>query len=317
MKLRLLSMTFVLGCTATVSTPPPAQPVQPAPVVAPATVVVAPNPEKHPSYLRALADLRAARSYLARPAGAQVKWDENRAMNELSAAINEIHQAAVDDGKPAEERLPADAPAGWGDRLHKARELTEAARRDVNQEEDNAWANGLKNRAIGHIDLAVRAIDDGIADSSHMPPPVVVTTAPPPPVVVTTAPPPAVGAHPAYLHALTDLRMARALVEKPARPDVKWDEMNAVREIEGAINEIHQAAIDDGKPVADHPPVDMAMKQHDRLVQAVVLLEKSAQDIQQKEDNAFAKGLRKRAMDHIAAAIHDIRQAIEDRNKHK
>jgi hypothetical protein len=50
-------------------------------------------PSKHPAYLHALTDLRAARSFLARPANAVVKWDENRAIRELDAAISEIKHA--------------------------------------------------------------------------------------------------------------------------------------------------------------------------------------------------------------------------------
>jgi hypothetical protein len=268
--------------------------------------VVAPSPEKHPAYVHALADLRNARAYLAKPAGAQVKWDENRAIRELDAAINEIHKASIQDGASGAENAAVDVGMVWGDRLHKARELSEAARRDVNQEEDNAWASGLKNRALGHIDLAVRAIDDGIADASH---------GPPPPPVVVVEPPPAAGAHPAYLHALSDLRMARALLEKPARPEVKWDEMNGVREIDAAIKEIRDAAIDDNKPVNEHPPIDAKWGHKDRLREASRLLQQASRDIQEKEDNAFAKGLRKRAVDHIANAIHAVAEGIEDRRE--
>ena len=32
------------------------------------------------------------------------------------------------------------------------------------------------------------------------------------------------GKHPHYLHALSDLRMARFMLAKPAKPDIKWDE---------------------------------------------------------------------------------------------
>jgi hypothetical protein len=52
--------------------------------------------------------------------------------------------------------------------------------------------------------------------------------------------------HPAYLHALSDLRTARWLIEHVpgnwARTNV---EVDAVRWIDNAINEIKRAAIDD------------------------------------------------------------------------
>lgn len=265
-----------------------------------------PAPEKHPAYLHALTDLRHARAYLAKPANAQVKWDENRAIRELDAAIAEIKQASIDDRKPLEDHPPVDAGMVWGDRLHKARELAEQARHDVNEEEDNAWANGLKNRSLGHIDNAVRAIDDGIADAKEVRP------AGPPPVEK-----PMPEAHPAYLHALTDLRHARALLEKPARPDIKWDEQNGIREIDAALKEIRDASIDDGKNLNEHPPIDAKWNHRDRLREAMNLLGKSAKDIEEREDDKFARGLRNRAVGHIRNAEHAVKEAIEERKEDK
>ena len=121
------------------------------------------------------------------------------------------------------------------------------------------------------------------------------------------------GRHPAYLHALTDLRAARAMMERPAKPDVKWDENKAIREIDAAIKEIKDASIDDGKPLEDHPPIDTKINHRDRLKAAMELLVKSAKDIEEKEDNAWAKGLRNRAVNHIRAAEKAVREAVEDR----
>src|SRR5437763_1743950 len=73
---------------------PPASPAPPTAVMAPA-----PPPSQHPAYLHALTDLRHARAFLARPAGAMVKWDEKRAIHEIDEAIREIKSAAIDDGK--------------------------------------------------------------------------------------------------------------------------------------------------------------------------------------------------------------------------
>ena len=443
-RLWIASLLFA-GCTATVTSAPPPQGPQPPPPPpanpGPAVVVATPAPQNHPAYLHALTDLRHARAYLARPAGAVVKWDENRAIREIDAAIAEIKHASIDDNKPLEDHPPVDAGMVWGDRLHRALELVETARRDVNQEEDNAYANGLKNRAMGHIDNAARDINDGIRDAGAV---VAVHEAPPPPPpppskhpaylhaltdlraargflerpagitvkwdekraireiddaigeikkaaiddgkpledhpaidrptwggrlarsleLVQQArkdageeedkgeirglrgraekhmanaekfiregmedakrikeepppppPPPAMGAHPAYLHALSDLRLARALLEKPAHADVKWDEQNGIREIDAAIGEIKGAAIDDGKPLSDHPPIDMKWNHHDRLKNAMEMLHNSAKDIEEKEDNAWAKGLRGRALGHIRNAEHAVKEAIEDRKE--
>src|ERR1039458_8913850 len=57
--------------------------------------------------------------------------------------------------------------------------------------------------------------------------------------------------HPSYLHALSDLRAARWLIEH--RPETSWqktmDEDEAVRQIDEAINKIKRAAIDDHKDI--------------------------------------------------------------------
>ncbi|HEY6033077.1 MAG TPA: hypothetical protein VIV58_02425, partial [Kofleriaceae bacterium] len=124
---------------------------------------------------------------------------------------------------------------------------------------------------------------------------------------------PAPQAHPAYLHALTDLRHARALLERPAKADVKWDENMAIREIDAAINEIKQAAIDDGKPLTDHPPIDAHVGYRDRLRMSEELLHKAAADIDQREDNGWAKGLRGRANGHIRNAENAVHEAMADR----
>ena len=46
------------------------------------------------------------------------------------------------------------------------------------------------------------------------------------------------GPHPAYLHALSDLRLARAYLDQIAWPPVQQDEEHAIREIDAAIGEI-------------------------------------------------------------------------------
>src|ERR1700729_3166675 len=69
------------------------------------------------------------------------------------------------------------------------------------------------------------------------------------------APPPQ--HHPAYLHSLSDLRAARWLIEHhPGDWAQTADEVEAIRQIDGAINDIKKAAIDDGKNLSDRPAVD-------------------------------------------------------------
>lgn len=119
------------------------------------------------------------------------------------------------------------------------------------------------------------------------------------------------GKHPAYLHALTDLRHARAHLEKrPGDAQVKWDEKVAIKEIDDAIGEIKLAAIDDGKNINDHEPVDAKLDFAGRLHRALELLKKSHHDIKEQEDNVFAKGLQDRALKHIDLAANFVEQGI-------
>jgi hypothetical protein len=117
--------------------------------------------------------------------------------------------------------------------------------------------------------------------------------------------------HPYYLHALSDLRAARWMIEhRPGNWEQTTDEMEAVRQIDAAIGEIKKAAIDDGKNLADHPPVDEANEHNGRLHVSVDFLKKARQDISHDEDNMFAEGLQARAYNHIDAAIVAVRRAI-------
>jgi hypothetical protein len=117
--------------------------------------------------------------------------------------------------------------------------------------------------------------------------------------------------HPAYLHALTDLRHARAHLQRPDGGELREQEKKAIHEIDDAINEIKKASIDDGKDLNDHPPVDARMDWPGRLHRALELLNKAHQDIAQEEDNQFAQGLQQRALMHIDKAHHHVEEAIE------
>ncbi len=110
--------------------------------------------------------------------------------------------------------------------------------------------------------------------------------------------------HPAFLHALSDLRAARWMIEhRPGNWNTTEDEVGAVRKIDDAINEIKKASIDDGKNLEDHPKVDEINEHSGRLEKALEWLRRARGDIEKDEDNDFAKGLRKRAFFHIDEAI--------------
>ena len=121
------------------------------------------------------------------------------------------------------------------------------------------------------------------------------------------------GKHPAYLHALTDLRTARWMLEhRPGDPAVSQHEDVAIMEIDKAIGEIKHAAIDDGKDIHDHPQMDVAPDRPGRLHKALELLRKVHSDVAREEDDPMTRGLRDRAVGHIDAAVHETERSIFD-----
>jgi ribosomal 50S subunit-associated protein YjgA (DUF615 family) len=120
--------------------------------------------------------------------------------------------------------------------------------------------------------------------------------------------------HPAYLHALADLRDARAHLERrPGAGDarVKWDERAAIKEIDEAMREIKAAAVWDGKNILDHMPVDEHMEYGGRLRRAVELLRKAESDCREDRDRSFAGKMQERAIEHIHEAIRLTMEGIE------
>jgi tetratricopeptide (TPR) repeat protein len=288
--------------------PPPVAAAPPPPAAAPPPP---PPAQAHPAYLHALADLRNARWNLERRGGdPTMRWDERHAVEAIDRAINDIKRAAIDDGKNLQDHPPTDAEPRAG-RLHRALSSLQAARADVSQEEDNAFAGGLRARGLHNIDEAIRLAEQGITEADRPPPAPPVAAAPPPPPPAA-APPPA-QAHPAYLHALSDLRNARWNLERRGGdPAMKWDEHHAIEAIDRALSDIKRAAIDDGKNLEDHPPADAHEPRAGRLHRALSALQAARGDVSQEEDNAFANGLRARGLHNIDEAIRFLHEGLEE-----
>src|ERR1035441_2858 len=128
--------------------------------------------------------------------------DEDEAVRNIDAAINRIKKASIDDGKGVNDHAPVDERPKQMDRLRAAIDYLNKASGDINIEEDNAFAGGLRNQALGDIRNAVNAVNRALT-----------------PV------------HPNYMAALSDLRAARWMIEH--RPETTWqktmDEDEAVR----------------------------------------------------------------------------------------
>ena len=104
------------------------------------------------------------------------------------------------------------------------------------------------------------------------------------------------GPHPAYLHALSDLRAARHYLND----GWAWEAVR--RDDNAAIGEIKRAAIDDGKGDADPFPIDRHLSPHDRFRKANELLASAHKDLARAEDVPESRGLRDRAIGHVDAA---------------
>lgn len=125
--------------------------------------------------------------------------------------------------------------------------------------------------------------------------------------------PPRHAHHPAYLHALSDLRTARWLIDhRPGNWAQTADEAEAIRQIDASIGDLKQAAYNDGKNLHDHPPVDELPDHRGRIHEALQYLRKARADISSEEDNANAQGWRNRAIGHIDAAIAAARRVFND-----
>lgn len=125
-------------------------------------------PGRHPAYLRALSDLRLMRGYLDRlTPDEHIDDEQQQAINEIDAAIREIKQASIDDGKDLRFHPPIDARILPENRFRNAREAGNAAWHDVDQAEDDGYARGLKHRALDHIERANHIVDHIIDRLKH------------------------------------------------------------------------------------------------------------------------------------------------------
>ncbi len=121
------------------------------------------------------------------------------------------------------------------------------------------------------------------------------------------------GRHPGYLHALSDLRLARYLVYRPDAPNVASNEFNAVRAIDACINDLKQASINDGKNIYSHPPADLGIDFNGRLHKALDALRSARHDMDKEEDDQYNIGLQARATQHVDQAISYVKHAIGDK----
>ena len=118
-------------------------------------LVSADTPGRHPAYLHARSDLRAAQFLLRVHEERNVTRHLVQADHEAEASIHEIDQAAVIDHKDIDEHPHVDLNLDRQGRFRRIVELLREARADLGREEDNGRARGWRDAAYRHIDLAL------------------------------------------------------------------------------------------------------------------------------------------------------------------
>jgi hypothetical protein len=121
---------------------------------------------------------------------------------------------------------------------------------------------------------------------------------------------PAPERHANYLHALVDLRFARALISNPDTGQIHDPERQAMEEIDAAIGELKAASIDDGKDLNDHPGIDSHLRWIPRLNKAAKVLDNAHDEAAKEEDDPSAQGLQGRILEHIGKARRHVEEAI-------
>ncbi|MGN6528416.1 MAG: hypothetical protein ACTHL8_18660 [Burkholderiaceae bacterium] len=114
---------------------------------------------RHPHYIHALSDLRAAQWQIdhRRPEDGEVREDELVSSDEVALAIRSVSEAAARDGKDLGFQPPPDAPQAYDGRLHAAIDLLRSARADLAMPEDDPVARQQQHMALLRVDAALHA----------------------------------------------------------------------------------------------------------------------------------------------------------------
>jgi len=126
------------------------------------------------------------------------------------------------------------------------------------------------------------------------------------------------GRHPAYLHALSDLRTAAWQVDhrRPEDGQVSQDEMVVRDEIRAAIGDLQRAAWLDGKPIEWREPADAWLPREGRLHAAIDLLRQARSDVAREEDDPRSRPFQQRGLAHVDVALNAAQHAIGDVRRH-
>jgi hypothetical protein len=117
---------------------------------------------------------------------------------------------------------------------------------------------------------------------------------------------PAQAQRPHYLHALSNLREARELLQTDTRPGFIRARDHAIEEIDRAIHEVSEAVREEGRN-PHHTPPPAGGDPNRPMRSALTLLDEARRDIASGTDESGHRGLQMRALRHVDEA----RQALE------
>jgi hypothetical protein len=120
---------------------------------------------------------------------------------------------------------------------------------------------------------------------------------------------PALAQRPHYLHALSNLREARELLQTDNRPGFIGERDRAIGEIDRAIDEVKAAVRDEGRNSHRTPP-PAGGDPNRPLRSAKALLDEAHEDIAAGLDAPEDRGLQFRALRHIDEARHALDHAL-------
>ena len=121
---------------------------------------------------------------------------------------------------------------------------------------------------------------------------------------------PAQAQHPAYMHALSNLRQARALLQTDSRSGFREEKNRAMDEIDRAIQEVRRAVREEGRESRWTPPPATQGDPDRSLRSAMTLLDEAHGDVARGVDTSDYRGLQDRALRHIDEARRALGHAM-------
>jgi hypothetical protein len=119
------------------------------------------------------------------------------------------------------------------------------------------------------------------------------------------------GNHSGYMHALTQLRLMRAYLNRWDEGDrVDPESEKAIHEIDAAMHEINEAGITDHKELNEHERIDFHMPPGQRYHEALDAGKRALDNVGDEGEWGHAPGLKHSVSDHIEDANHVVEHIL-------